>query len=114
VIIAVWNHGLAKTNTGAAQLLQLGLGKLGMALFHEVDRLVHPDDLVLGVRLDDAALLYGTEKLIAGSVESRLRTPFRPTANPSLTRQSLLRVEGSECDGNVRHVQAYGPFSHEI
>lgn len=107
MIIAVWNHGLAKTNTGASQLLKLGLGKLGVTIFHEVYRLVHPDDLLFGVRLDDAALLYCTEKLIAGSVEGRLWTPFGPAANPSLTRQSLLRVERLEW-------LARRPFSHEI
>jgi hypothetical protein len=94
VFSAVRDHGLTEAESGIAKLLNLGFIQLGVALLHEVQRFIHPAELIFLVGLDDTALLNCTEQLIASPVQGRLWTTFGPSTDPSLSGQSLLRVEG--------------------
>jgi hypothetical protein len=112
MLSTVWDHGLAESDAGIPQLLKLFFAQLGVTLLHKVQRLIHPDELILLVRLDYAALLNRTEQLIASPIQGRLGTSLGPTTNPSLSGQSLLRVwVVFHHNGTAPLRPARGPFS---
>src|SRR5690606_14267617 len=85
---AMRDDGLAETQPQGAELFELALGEVGIPLRHELERVIHPLDLLLLGGADDVAAVDVAEELIARPIEQR----FASEPIVLLTSQSTLLV----------------------